>query len=93
MNYTDYKEIEEHINRLTRNNNNSTRSQATSVALSFDKIYSKLKHVPDNDRLGIDIELSPYDENEKRVIDGKIVNVTWHTIDWKKNFVAGNEQI
>ncbi len=93
MNYTDYKEIEEHINRLTKSNsNNSTRSQATSVALSFEKIYTELKRVPDNERLGIDIELSPYDENEKRVIGGKIVNVTWHTIDWKKNFAVGHKE-
>lgn len=33
-----------------------------------------------------DVEISPYDENEKRVIDGKVVNVTYHAIDWAKCF-------
>ena len=31
---------------------------------------------------------SPYEENEKRVINGKIVDVTYRQIDWKKNFKA-----
>lgn len=93
MNYTDYKEIEEQINRLTKSNSkNSTSSQKTSAALAFDKIYTELKRVPDKERLGIDIEPSPYDESEKRVIGGKVVNVTYHTIDWKKNFAAWNQQ-
>ncbi len=35
-----------------------------------------------------DVTISPYDENEKRVIGGKIVNVTWHTIDWARCFNA-----
>ena len=33
-----------------------------------------------------EVDISPYEENEKRVIGGKIVNVTYHTIDWAKNF-------
>lgn len=33
-----------------------------------------------------DVEISPYDENEKRVINGKVVNVTYHAIDWAKCF-------
>lgn len=33
-----------------------------------------------------DVEISPYDENEKRVIGGKVVNVTYHAIDWAKCF-------
>lgn len=37
------------------------------------------------------IYISPYEENEKRVIGGKIVNVTYHKIDWKKNFAATKE--
>lgn len=42
------------------------------------------------DKLGIDIELSPYEEYEKRVIGGKIVNVTYHAIDWRAVFDAKN---
>lgn len=34
------------------------------------------------------LRISPYEENEKRVISGKIVNVTYEEIDWKKNFGA-----
>lgn len=34
------------------------------------------------------LSISPYEENEKRVIGGKIVNITYRKIDWKKNFAA-----
>lgn len=32
------------------------------------------------------ITISPYIENEQRVIDGKIVYVTYNAVDWRKNF-------
>lgn len=38
-------------------------------------------------RLGNEyLSISPYEENEKRVIGSKIVNITYRKIDWKKNF-------
>lgn len=43
-------------------------------------------------RLGNEgLNTSPYEENEKRVISGKIVNVIYHKIDWAKNFAATNK--
>ncbi|MCH5165634.1 MAG: hypothetical protein J1G01_04465 [Clostridiales bacterium] len=32
-----------------------------------------------------EITISPYDEQEKRVIGGRVKNVTYHAIDWAWN--------
>lgn len=32
-----------------------------------------------------DITISPYDEQEKRVINGKVENVTYHATNWAWN--------
>lgn len=35
------------------------------------------------------IDISPFEENEKRVIGDEIVNVTYHKIDWALCFKGG----
>ena len=35
--------------------------------------------------MNTDITISPYDEQEKRVINGKVENVTYHATNWAWN--------
>lgn len=44
-----------------------------------------------NKKTGGGVELSVYDTFEKRVINGKIVNVTYHNIEWQKCFQAARD--
>lgn len=37
-------------------------------------------------KLSPELTISPYEELDKRYIDGKVVNVTYHAIDWWKCF-------
>ena len=44
-----------------------------------------------NKKTGGGVELSVYDTFEKRVLNGKIVNVTYHNIEWQKCFQAARD--
>lgn len=40
----------------------------------------------ENEKLGVDIEITPYETDNKRIIDGKVVSVTYHNTDWTACF-------
>lgn len=36
----------------------------------------------ENEKLGVDIEITPYETDDKRVIDGKVESITYHNTNW-----------
>lgn len=65
--------------------------QIDELYKQFTKAIGKVRRLYVDCARNTDISISPYEENEKRVIGGKIVNVTYRKIDWKKNFAAVNK--